>query len=150
MKVSRLLTNGVIIFIGLGLYFLLIEALDLKDHIYLRLVNFIFVIYGVNKTIRSNYHDGINGYLTNLLAGFITAMIGLILGLISFMIYVEYRGGNTYLDSFADSYIFGGGDPSLYQFCFGLLIEGSAASMIVSFAMMQYWKDKVEKINKVD
>ncbi|TPD68551.1 hypothetical protein [Flavobacterium microcysteis] len=150
MKVSRLLTNGVIIFIGLGLYFLLIEALDLKDHIYLRLVNFIFVIYGVNKTIRSNYHDGISGYLTNLLAGFITAMIGLILGLISFMIYVEYRGGNTYLDSFADSYIFGGGDPSLYQFCFGLLIEGSAASMIVSFAMMQYWKDKVEKINKVD
>lgn len=150
MKVSRLLTNGVIIFIGLGLYFLLIEALDLKDHIYLRLVNFIFVIYGVNKTIRSNYHDGISGYLTNLLAGFITAMVGLILGLISFMIYVEYRGGNTYLDSFADSYIFGGGDPSLYQFCFGLLIEGSAASMIVSFAMMQYWKDKVEKINKVD
>lgn len=150
MKVSRLLTNGVIIFIGLGLYFLLIEALDLKDHIYLRLVNFIFVIYGVNKTIKSNYHDGINGYLTNLLAGFITAMIGLILGLISFMIYVEYRGGNEYLESFADSYIFGGGDPSLYQFCFGLLIEGSAASMIVSFAMMQYWKDKVEKINKVD
>ncbi|MEZ0006211.1 hypothetical protein ABH942_001574 [Flavobacterium sp. 28YEA47A] len=150
MKVSRLLTNGVIIFIGLGLYFLLIEALDLKDHIYLRLVNFIFVIYGVNKTIKSNYHDGTNGYLTNLLAGFITAMIGLILGLIAFMIYVEYRGGNTYLDSFADSYIFGGGDPSLYQFCFGLLIEGSAASMIVSFAMMQYWKDKVEKINKVD
>ncbi len=150
MKVSRLVTNGVIIFIGLGLYFLLIEALDLKDHIYLRLVNFIFVIYGVNKTIRSNYHDGINGYLTNLLAGFITAMIGLILGLISFMIYVEYRGGNEYLESFADSYIFGGGDPSLYQFCFGLFIEGAAASMIVSFAMMQYWKDKVEKINKVD
>ncbi|KQS46386.1 MAG: hypothetical protein JNM71_10295 [Flavobacterium lindanitolerans] len=150
MKVSRLVTNGVIIFIGLGLYFLLIEALDLKDHIYLRLVNFIFVIYGVNKTIKSNYHDGINGYLTNLLSGFITAMVGLILGLIAFMIYVEYRGGNTYLDSFADSYIFGGGDPSLYQFCFGLFIEGSAASMIVSFAMMQYWKDKVEKINKVD
>ncbi|WP_277014180.1 hypothetical protein [Flavobacterium lindanitolerans] len=150
MKVSRLVTNGVIIFIGLGLYFLLIEALDLKDHIYLRLVNFIFVIYGVNKTIKSNYHDGINGYLTNLLSGFITAMVGLILGIIAFMIYVEYRGGNTYLDSFADSYIFGGGDPSLYQFCFGLFIEGSAASMIVSFAMMQYWKDKVEKINKVD
>lgn len=150
MKISRLVTNGIIIFIGLGLYFLLIEALNLKDHIYLRLVNFVFVIYGVNKTIKSNYHDGINGYLTNLLAGFVTAMVGLILGLIAFMIYVEYRGGNAYLDSFADSYIFGGGDPSLYQFSFGLFIEGAAASMIVSFAMMQYWKDKVEKINKVD
>lgn len=150
MKFSRLFINGLIIFIGIGLYFLLIEALDLKGHIYLRLVNFAFVIYGVNRTIRSNYHDGINGYLTNLLAGFLTAMVGLILGLIAFMIYVEYRGGNTYLDSFADSYIFGGGDPSLYQFCFGLFIEGSAASMIVSFAMMQYWKDKVERIDKAD
>lgn len=150
MKFSRLFINGLIIFIGLGLYFLLIEALDLKDHIYLRLVNFIFVIYGVNRTIKSNYHDGINGYLTNLLSGFLTAMVGLILGLIAFMVYVEYRGGDAYLETFADSYIFGGGDPSLYQFCFGLFIEGAAASMIVSFAMMQYWKDKVEKINKVD
>ncbi|MBA9073571.1 hypothetical protein GGR22_001697 [Flavobacterium gossypii] len=150
MKFSRLFINGLIIFIGLGLYFLLIEALDLKDHIYLRLVNFVFVIYGVNKTIKSNYHDGINGYLTNLLSGFLTAMVGLILGLVAFMVYVEYKGGNAYLETFADSYIFGGGDPSLYQFCFGLFIEGSAASMIVSFAMMQYWKDKVEKINHVD
>ena len=150
MKFSRLFINGLIIFIGLGLYFLLIEALDLKDHIYLRLVNFVFVIYGVNKTIKSNYHDGINGYLTNLLSGFLTAMVGLVLGLIAFMVYVEYKGGNAYLETFADSYIFGGGNPSLYQFCFGLFIEGSAASMIVSFAMMQYWKDKVEKINHVD
>lgn len=150
MKFSRLFINGLIIFIGIGLYFLLIEALDLKDHIYLRLINFIFVIYGVNRTIKSNYHDNINGYLTNLLSGFLTAMVGLVLGLVAFMIYVEYKGGDAYLETFADSYIFGGGDPSLYQFCFGLFIEGAAASMIVSFAMMQYWKDKVEKINKVD
>ncbi len=150
MKFSRLFINGLIIFIGIALYFLLIEALDLKDQIFLRLVNFVFVIYGVNRTIRSNHHDKINGYLTNLLSGFITAMVGLILGLIAFMIYVEYKGGDTYLETFKDSYIFGGGDPSLYQFCFGLFIEGAAASMIVSFAMMQYWKDKVEKINKVD
>lgn len=150
MKFSRLLINGLIIFIGIALYFLLIEALDLKDQIYLRLVNFVFVIYGVNRTIKSNYHDHINGYLTNLLSGFITAMVGLILGLIAFMIYVEYKGGDAYLETFKDSYIFGGGDPSLYQFCFGLFIEGAAASMIVSFAMMQYWKDKVEKINTVD
>jgi len=150
MKFSRLLINGAIIFIGIGLYFLLIEMLGLKDQIYLRLVNFIFVIYGVNRTIKSNYEDGINGYLTNLLAGFITAMVGLILGLFAFMAYVEYKGGNQYLETFADSYIFGGGNPSLYQFCFGLFIEGAASSMIVAFAMMQYWKDKVEKINKVD
>lgn len=150
MKFSRLLINGFIIFIGIGLYFLLIETLGLADQIYLRLLNFIFVIYGVNKTIKSNYHDGINGYLTNLLAGFLTGIIGLILGLVAFMIYIEAQGGNEFLKNFASSYVFGGGDPSLYQFCFGLFIEGAASAMVVSFAMMQYWKDKVEKINKVD
>jgi len=29
-------------------------------------------------------------------------------------------------------------------------LEGTAASAIISFAMMQFWKDKVEKINAVD
>lgn len=148
MKFSRILINGLIIFIGIGLYFLLIETLGLADQIYLRLLNFIFVIYGVNRTIKSNYHDGINGYLTNLLAGFLTGMVGLIIGLVAFMIYIESLGGD--LEHFSSSYVFGGGDPSLYQFCFGLFIEGAASSMIVSFAMMQYWKDKVEKINKVN
>ena len=141
MKFSRLLINGLIIFIGIAVYFLLIEALGLQDQIYLRLVNFVFVIYGVNRTIKSNVHDGIRGYVKNILAGFITAMVGLIVGLIAFMIYIEYKGGNTYLETFADSYIFGGGSPSLYQFCFGLFVEGAASSMIVSFAMMQYWKN---------
>lgn len=150
MKFSRLLINGLIIFIGIAVYFLLIEALGLQDQIYLRLVNFVFVIYGVNRTIKSNVHDGIRGYVKNILAGFITAMVGLIVGLIAFMIYIEYKGGNTYLETFADSYIFGGGSPLLYQFCFGLFVEGAASSMIVSFAMMQYWKNKVENINEAD
>lgn len=147
MKFSRVFINGLIIFIGIALYFLLIETLGLADQIYLRLLNFVFVLYGVNRTIKSNYHDGINGYLTNLLAGFLTGMVSLILGIFSLMIYTESLGGD--FSRFKDSYIFGG-DPSLYQFCFGLFIEGAASSMIISFAMMQYWKDKVEKINQAD
>lgn len=147
MKFSRLFINGLIIFIGIALYFLLIETLGLADQIYLRLLNFVFVLWGVNRTIKSNYHDGINGYLTNLLAGFLTGMVALILGIVALMIYTESLGGD--FSRFKNSYIFGG-DPSLYQFCFGLFIEGAASSMIISFAMMQYWKDKVEKINDAD
>ncbi|PZR23531.1 MAG: hypothetical protein DI539_02700 [Flavobacterium psychrophilum] len=76
-------------------------------------------------------------------------------GYLQFYCYVEYKGAshggaNEYLQNYAAAYIFGGGEPSLYQFVSALTIEGFAASMIVSFALMQYWKDKVEKINKVD
>jgi hypothetical protein len=150
MKLSRVLVNGIIIFICIGLFFLLMEALHLSDQIYLRLLNFVFVIYGINRTIKQNYEDHINGYFTNILSAILTGLVSLGLGLAAFIAYVEYQGESDYLHRFAEAYIFGGGDPSLYQFVIGLALEGAAASVIVSFALMQYWKDKVEKINKVD
>ena len=150
MKVSRILINGVIIFIGIALFFLLMEVLGLQDQIYLRLINFDFVIYGVNRTIKQNYADHIDGYFTNITSAILTAFVALGLGIASFITSVEMRGGEEYLPSLASAYIFGGGDPSLYQFVIGLILEGAAASVIVSFALMQFWKDKVEKINRVD
>ena len=60
---------------------------------------------------------------------------------------IQLYQASTY--GYVASYIFGG-DPSLPQFVMGLMIEGLAASAIVSFALMQWWKDKVEKINQVD
>lgn len=150
MKTSRIVINGIIIYIGIGLFFLLMELVGWSGNIYLRLVNFIFVIYGVNRTLQANFADNINGYFTNLASAFLTALLSLVLGVFSFMLYAEYKGGDQYLHTFADDYIFGGGNPSPYQFGIGLFIEGLAASAIVSFALMQYWKDKVEKINTID
>src|SRR5690606_6781128 len=149
MKVSRIIINGIIIFIGIGLFFLLMEKLGLGDKIYLRLVNFIFVIYGVNRTIKQDYEDHIDGYFTNLSSAFFTAFTSLILTIFAFIGYANARGREAYIHTFVKHYIFGG-TPSLYQFCIGLFIEGLAASAIVSFTLMQFWKDKVEKINKVD
>lgn len=150
MKVSRILINGLIIFIGIAAFFLIMEAAGLKDQIYLRLVNFVFVIWGVNATIKGNFKDHIDGYFTNLMAGMLTALVSLALGIISFILYAEYKGGTDYLQNFPHSYIFGGGEPEIGEFSFGLFLEGLAASMIVAFTLMQFWKDKVEKINEVD
>ncbi|HYD92174.1 MAG TPA: hypothetical protein VEA37_11895 [Flavobacterium sp.] len=150
MNFSRIVINGLIIYIGIALFFLLMESLGWADQVYLRLVNFIFVIYGVNRTIKGNYKEHIDGYFTNLVSAIFTALVSLALGLASLVAYIEYQGGNAYLNKFEEYYVFGGGDPSLYQFITILTIEGVAASVIVSFALMQFWKDKVEKINKVD
>lgn len=150
MKFSRIITNGIIIFACIGAIFLFMEMLGLKDVVWLRLINFIPVVWGINRTIQGDYKDKIDGYFTNLLSAILTGITSLVLGLIAFMIYVEINGGDNYLENFKESYIFGGGEPSVYQFCIGLFLEGAAASLIVSFALMQFWKDKVEKINKVD
>lgn len=150
MKTSRIITNGIIIFLGIGIYFLIMDALGLSRNIYLRLLNFVFVFYGVNRTIQGNFREGIDGYFTNLGAAFLTAFTGLVLSVFCFMEYAVYKGGETYLEKLHATYIFGGHTPSPYQFGASLFLEGLAASMVVSFTLMQYWKDKVEKINTID
>jgi hypothetical protein len=150
MKYSRELANGFIIFLGIGLYFLILQYLGLSDQFILRIFNIVFVIYGVNRTLMQNHSDGIRGYNTNLLSAIITSMVGAILSVAGLLGFIEFKGGKPYLERLSESFIFGGGELTIHQYCIGLLFESVAASLMVSFCLMQYWKNKVEVINKVD
>lgn len=150
MKSSRELTNGFIIFLGIGIYFVLLEQLGLSDIFWLRILNAFIVVYGVNRTLKANAAAGIRGYNTNFLSALTTSMIGALLSIAALLGYIYYKGGEPYLKNLADSFIFGGGELSIYQYCIGLLFEAVAASLAVSFCLMQYWKDKVEVIDKAD
>lgn len=150
MKFSRELANGFIIFLGIGAYFIILELLSLSHIFLLRILNILFVVYGVNRTIKANYEDGVRGYNKNLLSAVMTSMIGAFLSIAALLTYIYIKGGEPYLKNLADNFIFGGGDLTIQQYCIGLLFESSAASLIVSFCLMQYWKDKVEVINRVD
>jgi hypothetical protein len=66
MKLPKELLNGGIIFIGIGAYFLLMNALSYADLFYLRLLNVFFVFYGVNRTIEMNINEGKKTLLTML------------------------------------------------------------------------------------
>ena len=150
MKFKRELINGIIIFLGIGVYFLLLELLKLSHIFPLRILNILIVAYGVNRTIKANQADGIRGYNTNFISAVVTSMIGAVLSIACLLAYIEFKGGEVYLKNLAENFIFGGGELTIQQYCIGLLFESTAASLIVSFCLMQYWKDKVEVINKVD
>ena len=150
MKFKRELINGIIIFLGIGVYFLLLELLKLSHIFPLRILNILIVAYGVNRTIKSNQADGIRGYNTNFISAVVTSMIGAVLSIACLLAYIEFKGGEVYLKNLAENFIFGGGELTIQQYCIGLLFESTAASLIVSFCLMQYWKDKVEVINNVD
>ncbi len=149
MKLSREFINGVIIFLGISLYFLLMEALGLSDQFFLRVLNLFIVIYGVNRTIKMNIAENIGGYIKNLFSAFTTAMTGAILGIIGLLIYIPYKGGQEYLNTLSKGFLFGGGSPNTPQYCIGLLFESTAASLIICFCMMQFYKSRVESINKI-
>jgi hypothetical protein len=142
MKLSKELTNGLIIFLGIGIYFILMDFLGLSKYYILRIFNVLIVIYGLNKTIKSNLAEGKKGYLQNCLSSGLTGFIGIALGIIGLSLYVYYfRGGVSYLNSLSKAFLFGG-NPTLAEYCFGLFIEGIASVLIVVFINIQYWNTK--------
>ncbi|MEW5677526.1 hypothetical protein ABGT15_14545 [Flavobacterium enshiense] len=139
MIASKEFRNGVIIFVGIGIYFLLMEFLGWSDIFYMRFLNVFIVLYGINRTIKANLFAGHNDYLYNLTSGAMTAFIGVILSVIALNVYIHLRGGAEYIKTLSEAFLFGG-TPSIYQYCVGLLFEGLASSAIGAFALMQYWK----------
>lgn len=151
MKYTREITNGFIIFIGIGIYFAIMELLGLSEVYILRILNGVIVAYGINRTIKGNIYDGIRGYFTNFLAGFMTSMIGALLSIAGLFLFIKVKGGQEFLEKLPEAFLIGGGDVNLYTYTFALLVlESTAASLILVFVLMQYWKDKAEVINKID
>ncbi|WP_300565165.1 hypothetical protein [Flavobacterium sp.] len=142
MSISKELNNGILIFIGIGVYFLIMELLGLSDIFLLRVLNIFIVVYFLNKTIKSNYTEGKTEYLENLISGTLTSLIGVFLSVAGLLAYISMKGGNAYLENLSENFLFGGGEPSMYQYCLGLLFEGIASSIIITFTLMQYWKDR--------
>ena len=139
MKLRRELKNGIFVFIGIGIYFLAMDLLGLADLYYLRLLNIFIVLYFVNQTIHSNIKEGEKDYLKNVLAGALTALLGVFLSIIGLYLYINYKGGETYIHNLSDIFLTGS-KPSVIQYCIGLLFEGIASSIIATFILMQYWK----------
>ena len=142
MHISREIYNGIMIFIGIGIYFLTMELLGLSDVFLLRMLNIVIVVYFVNKTIKSNYAEGKTAYLDNIISGSLTSLVGVALSVAALLAYISMKGGDAYLAELSQNFLFGGGQPSMYQYCIGLLFEGIASSIIITFTLMQYWKDR--------
>ena len=138
MKLPKELYNGIIIFIGIGLYFMLMEILGLADLYYLRLFNVLFVFYGTNRTLKMNYTEGKTIFVSNAVSALITSLIGVFLSIIGLIAYSYFKGGDAYLQSLSKTCLFGG-EQSVMTYSISLLFEGIVSAVIVSFMLMLYW-----------
>ena len=142
-KVKLEFKMGVLIFFLIGFYFLLMEVLGLSDKMFLRFFNALFVMYGINRVIKTKVEEGENNYLSNLGSAIATSFIGIFISVVALWIYIGLYKGVGHMNELAGSFIIGGGHAvQLSQFCLGLLIEGLASSFILSFIVMQAWKDE--------
>lgn len=142
MKLPKELINGIIIFVGITAYFLIIEILGFSFIHYLRVFNILIVYYGVYRTLSSNVKEGKLGYLTNMLSAGATAIIGVFLSVIGLTTFIYIKGGDRYLDSLSELFLFGG-KPGVAEYCFGILFEGIVSAVMVVFIAMQFWRNKV-------
>jgi hypothetical protein len=141
MKISKEVFNGATIFVGIGVYFLLMNALGFADVSYLRLFNVLFVYYGVNKTIQMNIAEGKKTFVSNAVSAMTTSLVGVVLSIIGLIIYSYMEGGDNYVQSLSETFLFGG-NPSVETYCISLLFEGIASSVIVTLFTMLYWNNR--------
>lgn len=142
MKLPKELLNGCLIFIGIGVYFLLMNALGYADLFYLRLVNVFFVFYGVNRTIAMNLAEGKKTFIANAISAMITSLVGVFLSIIGLVVYSYMQGGDSYVKSLPKTFLFGG-NPSVNTYSICLLFEGIASSVIITMLLMLYWNNRL-------
>jgi hypothetical protein len=141
MKISKELINGFYIFLSIAVFFLLMEVLNLSHLFYLRLLNVLFIFYFVNRTLKMNLVEGKNSFLPNAISATITSLTGVILSIVALLIYSYARGGDAYVKSLSEAFMFGG-DPSVTTYTLCLLFEGSASCVIVTLLLMLLWNNK--------
>ncbi|WP_026714353.1 hypothetical protein [Flavobacterium daejeonense] len=141
MKPPKEITNGFIIFIAIAIYFLLMEALGLAHLFYLRFLNILFVFYGVNRTIQMNLIEGKKKFVSNAVSALYTSVVSVFLSIIALVIYSYLQGGDAFVRSLSETFLFGG-NPSIDMYSISLLFEGLASSVIVTLMLMLYWNNR--------
>lgn len=142
MKLSREFQNGFLIFLGIAIYFLLMNIVGLSDVFYLRLFNTLFVLYGVNRTLMMNIADGNILLANNAVAGMKTSLYGVFLSIIGLIIYSYMQGGDNYVQTLAKTFLFGG-NPTVMLYSICLLFEGIASTVVVTMLLLLYWNNEL-------
>ena len=143
MKLPKELLNGILIAVGIAVYFLAMEILGLTDLFYLRFLNIVIVYYGVHSTLKSNISEGKTGYVTNLTSAALTAIIGVGISIAGLVAFIYIKGGTAYLSTLSEGFLFGG-QPTVNEYCIGLFIEAIASAVMVVFIAMQFWSSKTK------
>ena len=132
---------GFLIASFLGVYFLIIESAGLSNVAFLRLFNIVFVIVGINISIKTNLAKGNTGYLENFGSSIVASFSGIVISIVGLWCYVSIFKDDLFLKDLASSVILNGEGITLTQFCVALLIEGLASTLVLVFISMQYWKN---------
>ena len=139
-KEKIIIKNAILIVLMIGGFFLLSKALGFEDNPYLRFINLIFVLVGIRQAVKTNVEvNNVTGYTKNAGVAFGTSIIGVLLSTLGVLIYIEFIDPE-FLSTMNNSFLIGG-DVSIFELLFTLVIEGIASSVVGSLIVMQFYKN---------
>lgn len=142
MGIDRIIwKQALLIYSGIVCFFLLMKLFGLDQIVELRLLNFGIVFWGINRAIKLNITENSEtDYLSNFGVAMQVATISLLMIVVSLSVYLNYIDPN-FLEVMEETGIWGS-RLSVLMVTFGIAVEGFASSVITSFILMQYWKQK--------
>lgn len=127
-------------FLSIAVFFGIVHLLGWTHITELRALNLVFVIYFSNKLALTNARTiEDSSYLQNLASVFLANCLNVVLSFIGFFFFIRIISSD-YLEIIMNSFILGRVE-AMWQVYLALFIEGFASSAVVSFAVMQYWKN---------
>jgi hypothetical protein len=141
MSVNKIIfQNAFFIFLGIVAYFFLMKLLGLETQTELRFLNFVFVLWGINRSIKMNIiRNNESLYVNNLAIGIGTSALAVGMSIVGLVLYVNLIDPELVI-RMQDSFLWTG-KPTGPLMIFAIFIEGMASSVICSFILMQYYKN---------
>lgn len=136
-----LFTSGALI-----AYFLLMKLFGLETNFYLRIFNLFIMIGGIFFLYRNTFVRGNNdervGYLQGLLMGAQLTIISVVIFIVFLGLYIKFIDPG-FIGVLESTGLWATSGISVTEAVMGILIEGLASGIIISFALMQYFKSSI-------
>jgi len=143
-NLSTIARYGIYSALGIGAFFYLIYSLGFGHVSELRLFNLVIVVYFTNRLILEKLATSNEvSYLDNLGSAFLSNLICVALSLIGLVLFVNFVDF-SYFESVNKDTMWAQAS-SLSDLMLVLFLEGMSSSAIISFGLMQYWKNDMRE-----
>lgn len=147
---KTVLKNGIFAFVGISVYFIIAEFSGFSQSTPLRLLNFFILGYFVNRTILHGKKTN-KTFVINFTNSLSNAIITVFLSTMALALYIHYYTGSNYINSLSQPILnITSIKLSLIQFSFAIFTEGIASGVILSFGLMQFWKNRKIKEETIE
>lgn len=144
-KTKIIFKHALLITLLIGGFFFLSKLFGQENNPFLRFLNIVFVIVGIRQAVKTSIeNNNETNYATNYGIAFGTSALGVLFSTIGVLIYVSLINPN-FLNELNNSFLIGG-NLSIYELVFTLIIEGLASSIVGSLMVMQFFKNHQSKV----